>query len=323
MTSRSFITGAGGQDGGYLAEALADRGDEVHVLALPGEPLPDVPATAHVHRGDVTDVEATRRLILDVAPDRVFNLAALSSVAQSWAEPDLTAQVNGAAAVALLESARLLGERGTDVRFVQASSAEIFGHPDASPQDEATPVRPTNPYGAAKAYAHLAVGVYRARGLHASSLVLYNHESPRRPAQFVTRKVTSTVAAIASGRADRLTLGTLEPRRDWGWAPDYVAALIAAGDAPRADDYVIATGIAHSIRDLVSTAFAHVGIDDWEPLVDVDPALARPSDAPELVGDATRARTALGWTPTVDFEEIVARMIDADLATLQRSCGST
>ncbi|WP_340537223.1 GDP-mannose 4,6-dehydratase [Nocardioides sp. GXZ039] len=323
MTSRSFITGAGGQDGGYLAEALAARGDEVHVLALPGEPLPDVPETAHVHRGDVTDVEATRRLILDLAPDRVFNLAALSSVAQSWAEPDRTAQVNGTAAVALLESARLLGERGADVRFVQASSAEIFGHPDASPQDEATSVRPTNPYGAAKAYAHLAVGVYRARGLHASSLVLYNHESPRRPAQFVTRKVTSTVAAIANGRADRLTLGTLEPRRDWGWAPDYVTAMIAAADAPQADDYVIATGVAHSIRDLVSTAFARVGIDDWEPLVELDPALARPSDAPELVGDATRARTALGWTPTVDFEEIVARMVDADLATLQRSRGST
>ncbi len=166
-------------------------------------------------------------------------------------------------------------------------------------------MHPLNPYGAAKAYAHLMVDVYRTRGLHASSLVLYNHESPRRPAHFVTRKITSTVAAIARGRADRLTLGNLDARRDWGWAPDYVGAMVAAARADVATDYVVATGTAHSVRDFVAAAFARVGVHDWEHLVAVDPAYVRPADSTELVGDAGRARAALGWAPTVDFAEIV------------------
>ncbi|WP_209020646.1 GDP-mannose 4,6-dehydratase [Nocardioides sp. 1609] len=317
----AFITGVGGQDGGYLAELLLARGVEVHALVLEGESTPDVPGAVRTHVGDVADVAGTRALLLDLAPDRVFNLAAISSVAQSWSEPDRTALVNGTAAVGLLESAYRVAERtGRQVRFVQASSAEVFGQPPSSPQDESTPVRPINPYGAAKAYAHLMVAVYRGRGLHASSLVLYNHESPRRPAGFVTRKITRTVAAIATGADDapaRLVLGNLDARRDWGWAPDYVAALAAAADAPHGDDYVVATGVAHSVRDFVAAAFARAGVSDWEGLVEVDPALVRPADATELVGDASKARTTLDWTPTVDFAGVVGRMVDADLALLR------
>jgi len=308
----ALITGVSGQDGSYLAERLLADGVEVHALALPD----DVPVDGvHTHRGDVADVEATRGLLLDVAPDEVYNLAAVSSVARSWDEPDLTARVNGLAAAGLLESAHLLQERtGRPVRFVQASSAEIFGLPDRSPQDEETPVRPVNPYGAAKAFAHLMVEVYRHRGLHAVSLVLYNHESPRRPEQFVSRKITAAVAAISAGTASSVTLGNLAAARDWGWAPDFVDAMVRAARAEVPRDYVVATGESHSVEEFAAAAFRCVGIDDWSSYVEVDPALIRPVDATELVGDATRIRTDLGWAPTVLFEDVVRLMVEADLA---------
>ncbi|MGZ4498360.1 MAG: GDP-mannose 4,6-dehydratase [Nocardioides sp.] len=312
--TRAFVTGIGGQDGSYLSERLLAEGVEVHALAHSEEPLPHRPG-GELHLGDLTRVDDVRRLLLDLAPDEVYHLAAVSSVAQSWAAPELTAQVNGAAAAALLESARLLQEQsGRRVRFVQASSAEIFGEPATTPQDEGTALRPVNPYGAAKAYAHLMVGVYRQRDLHAVSAILYNHESPRRPEQFVTRKITSTVAAIARGRASSLALGNLDARRDWGWAPDYVDAMVRAARADEPRDYVVATGVSHSVRDFVAAAFHRAGIDDWEPLVTLDPRFVRPADATELRGDASRARRELGWAPTVGFEEVVARMVDADLA---------
>lgn len=312
--SRAFITGVGGQDGSYLAESLLARGTEVHALVLADERGAHVPSDVTLHVGDVCDVEATRRLMLDLAPAEIYNLAAISSVAQSWEWPDLAALVNGTAAVALLESAFQLQSRVShQVRFVQASSAEIFGQPVTSPQDEQTPVHPLNPYGAAKAYAHLMVDVYRTRGLHASSLVLYNHESPRRPTQFVTRKITSTVAAIAQGQAHELVLGNVDARRDWGWAPDYVEAMSLAAAAPEPGDYVVATGRSRAVREFVAAAFRHVGIDDWEDLVVVDPSFVRPADATDLVGDASRARTHLGWSPSVTFIDLVARMVDADL----------
>lgn len=308
----ALITGVGGQDGGYLAERLVGEGVEVHALTLAGET--SVPGVT-VHPGDVADVEATRGLLLELAPDEVYNLAAVSSVARSWDEPDLVARVNGLAAVGLLDSAYRLQERtGRPVRFVQASSAEIFGRPTDVPQTEETPVRPVNPYGAAKAYAHLAVEVHRQRGLHATSLILFNHESPRRPAGFVTRKITAGVAAISTGRADRLTLGNLAATRDWGWAPDYVDAMVLAARAETARDYVVATGVGHTVEEFVAAAFREVGVADWSAYVDVDPALLRPVDAHALVGDATRIRTDLGWAPTVGFEELVARMVRADLA---------
>ena len=311
--SRALVTGVGGQDGSYLAERLVAEGVEVHALVHPDDPLPDRPGVT-LHACDVADTARARSLVLDLAPDELYNLAAISSVARSWAEPDLVARVNGLAVADLLESARLAQEAaGHPVRFVQASSAEIFGSPATAPQDESTPIRPTNPYGAAKAYAHHLVGVYRERGLHASALVLYNHESPRRPVQFVTRKITSGVAAIAQGRADVLRLGNLAARRDWGWAPDYVDAMVRSARAERADDYVVATGQSHAVRDLVATAFTHVGIEDWERFVEVDQALVRPTDATELVGDATRIRAALGWRPTATFHDVVARLVDADL----------
>ena len=311
MTGRAFITGIGGQDGTYLAERLVGEGVEVHALVLHSDgPPAHCPDEVVLHRGDLGDLAATRRLVLELAPQEVYNLAAISSVAQSWDEPDLTAHVNGQAAVALMESARLVG----DVRFVQASSAEIFGEPATSPQTETTAIAPVNPYGAAKAFAHLAARVFRQRDLHVSSAILYNHESPRRHQRFVTRKITSTVAAIARGDADELVLGNLDARRDWGWAPDYVDAMVRAARADEPDDYVIATGRAHSVRDFVAAAFAAAGIDDWEPLVRQDPAFFRPADPTELVGDATRIRDELGWEPTVAFEEIVARMVAADMA---------
>lgn len=315
MTRTAFVTGVAGQDGGYLAERLVADGVQVHALVLPHDDRPMVPDSVVLHAGDVCDVEDTRALLLDLAPDEIYNLAAVSSVAQSWEWPDLAALVNGSAAVALLESAHRVQEKaGRRVSFVQASSAEMFGQPARSPQDESTPLHPLNPYGAAKAYAHLMVDVYRHRGLHASSLVLYNHESPRRPHHFVTRKITSAVAGIARGERDGLALGNLDARRDWGWAPDYVAAMVAAARADVVADFVIATGQGHSVRDFVAAAFDRVGIADWEPLVTVDPAYVRPADPGELVGDASRARAQLGWAPTVEFTEIVGRMVDADLA---------
>jgi GDPmannose 4,6-dehydratase len=312
--TRAFVTGISGQDGSYLAERLLAEGVEVHALAHALEPLPDMPGV-ELHRGDLTATEEVRALLVDLVPDEVYNLAAVSSVARSWDEPELTAQVNGVAAAALMESALLAQEKGgRAVRFVQASSAEIFGEPARTPQDESTPVRPVNPYGAAKAYAHLMVDVYRRRELHAVGAILYNHESPRRPRQFVTRKITSTAAAIAQGRADRLALGNLDARRDWGWAPDYVDAMVRAARADVARDYVVATGVARSVRDFVAAAFRRAGIDDWESYVVVDQDFVRPADPTELTGDATLARTALGWAPTVDFDEVVGRMVDADLA---------
>lgn len=315
--TRAFVTGITGQDGGYLAERLLADGLEVHALAQADDPAPPV-AGVELHLGDVTDIDHVRRLLLDLAPDEVYNLAAVSSVAQSWDDPDLNAQVNGLAAVGLMESALQVQRRhDRPVRFVQASSAEIFGAPETTPQDESTPVHPINPYGAAKAYAHLMVDVYRTQDLHAVSAILYNHESPRRPERFVSRKITAAVAAIAVGRADRLTLGNLDARRDWGWAPDYVDALVLAARADVAQDYVVATGEGRSVRDFVRTAFERAGIEDWQRLVTTDQDLVRPADSSDLTGDATRARTALGWRPTIGFDEVVGRMVDADLL-LQR-----
>ena len=312
--ARALITGAGGQDGHYLVEQLIADGTEVHVLLHPAEEPPENPSVT-THPGDVTDLETTRSLVLDQAPDEVYNHAAISSVARSWDDPEGAFKVNGEAAVWLMEAAHL-AQRQHDrpVRFLQASSAEIFGEPEVSPQDERTPLRPVNPYGTSKAFAHNMVGVYRTRGMHASAVILYNHESPRRPRHFVTRKITSTVAAIARGRADELVLGNLDARRDWGWAPDYVDAMVRAARADEAADYVIATGQSHSVRDFVRAAFEAAELEDWEHLVRVDPAFFRPTDPTELVGDPTRARAQLGWAPTLDFHQVVAAMVTHDLS---------
>jgi GDPmannose 4,6-dehydratase len=316
---RALVTGATGQDGSYLVEQLLAEGAEVHALVRAhepdGSPSPALPAGVHPHIADLVDGDRLEAVVAEVEPTEVYNLGGLSSVALSWQEPALTAEVSGVAVGRLLKGAHDLQERtGRPVRFVQASSAEVFGHAEQVPQDETTPVRPLTPYGAAKAYGHLLVTVYRARGLHASSCILYNHESPRRPETFVTRKVTAAAARIAHGLQDGLAMGNLDARRDWGWAPDYVSAMVLAARADEGRDYVVATGVAHSVRDFVAAAFRAAGIEDWEPYVSLDPRFARPSDAPEQRGDAGRARELLGWAPTVSFEEIVTRMVQHDLS---------
>ncbi|NQX11134.1 GDP-mannose 4,6-dehydratase [Microbacteriaceae bacterium VKM Ac-2855] len=311
----ALVTGASGQDGSYLLERLLAEDWQIHALVRDSDtPLP---SGVLPHQGDLADPERLGDIVAESAPDTIFHLAGISSVALSWKQPVMTAQVTGVAVAALLEAAQQLQDTaGKHVRFVQASSSEIFGAATQLPQTESTPIAPVSPYGAAKAFAHHLVGVYRGRGLHASTAILYNHESPRRPEAFVTRKITAGVAAIAAGTATELSLGNLDAKRDWGWAPDYVDALFRAAAAPDADDYVIATGVSHSVRDFVAAAFAAAGISDWEHLVTIDPRFARPVDAPEMRGDYSHAAAALGWHPTVGFEQIVERMVLSDLARL-------
>ena len=317
----ALITGISGQDGSYLAESLVRQGYDVHgvIRSRSREDAGDGVLADEVtlHTVDIADTARLAALVAEVAPTEIYSLAALSSVWKSWADPVLTAQINSLPVAQLLESAwQLQQQTGAPVRLVQASSAELFGDALESPQTETTTIRPTSPYGAAKAYAHLMVGLYRERGLFASSCILYNHESPRRPETFVTRKITAAAARISRGLQDSLELGTLDTRRDWGWAPDYAHALELAAHADTADDFVIATGETHSIADLVALAFARVGIDDWQKHVSVSAEFARPLDAAEQLGDASKARSVLGWTPTKSFEDIVAAMVDNDLALL-------
>jgi GDPmannose 4,6-dehydratase len=256
-------------------------------------------------------------LVDELEPDAIFNLGGISSVAQSWREPALVGRVCGVAVVSLLDAAWSLRQRtGRRVSFVQASSAEIFGFAEEVPQNEFTPIRPASPYGAAKAYAHQAVGVYRGLGLEASACILYNHESPRRPLDFVTRKISDGAARVAAGLTRTIVLGNLEARRDWGWAPDYARAIALAAEG-EPDDYVIATGVSHSVADFVEAAFAAAGIEDWRDHVEQDERFMRPQDSPTLVGDASRARERLGWGPTKDFGEIVAAMVENDLALVR------
>lgn len=312
--TRAFITGATGQDGTYLTQHLHALGYEVHGLVRPGDPAPTDQGLITVHHGDLTDRPALTALLDEIRPDQIYNLGGLSSVAFCWTEPVLAAEVNGAAAVFLMEAAwKLQEETGDAIAFVQASSAEMFGEAEISPQNESTPIRPVNPYGASKAFAHLSAGVYRARGLHASSMILYNHESPLRSQSFVTRKITQGAAAIAKGEATELRLGNLDARRDWGWAPDYVAAMALAAAHDEPGDYVIGTGEAHSVRDFVAAAFAGSGVDDWERYVVQDPAFYRPVDPTFLLADPTKARVELGWAPTSTFGDLVGRMVAVDL----------
>ena len=315
---RAFVTGITGQDGSYLSEQLLARGWDLHALVREksGNEQP-VHDQVVQHVGDLTDITNVARLLDEVEPDVIFNLGGISSVATSWQEPAATGEISGVAVVAMLDaSLRLQERRGAEVRFVQASSSEIFGDADVAPQSELTPLRPISPYGLAKAYAHQAVGIYRTKGLFASSCILYNHESPRRPSSFVTRKITAGAAEIVLGRSDRLMLGNLDSKRDWGWAPDYVDALVRAAEAPTPADYVIATGSAHSVREFVAAAFNALGISDWEPFVGTDARFMRPADAHEMRGDPSKALDVLGWRPTVKFAEVVARMAQHDLALI-------
>ncbi len=311
MTRRALITGVTGQDGGYLAEQLLADGVEVHGLVRHGEAAPPHLAGCELHEVDVLAGDELGAAVTAVAPSEVYNLVGLTSVALSWQEPVLAAELNGVVVARLLESCWALP---SPVRVVQASSAEVFAGAVSAPQDEATPFSPQSPYGASKAFAHHLVQVFRGRGMHCSNAILYNHESPRRPTTFVTRKITSTVAAISRGEATELVLGNLDARRDWGWAPEYVDALvrIARHDVP--GDWVIGTGVARTVAEFVEAAFARVDISDWQAYVRVDPQFVRPVDAVELAGNASKAREVLGWEPQVDFAELVGRMVDADLS---------
>lgn len=320
---RALITGITGQDGGYLAERLVADGVEVHGLvhrddAMAGDLADRFPAVV-LHPGDLADHDGLRAVVHDVAPDELYNLAGISSVAFSWEHPVLTAELSGVAAAVIFAAAADVQERtGRRVSCVQASSSEIFGDAPQAPQDETTPVRPVSPYGAAKAYAHHMAGVYRGKGLHVSACILFNHESPRRPPAFVTRKITAAAARIARDGGGVLRLGNLDARRDWGWAPDYVDAMIRAARHDVADDFVVATGETHTVAEFAEAALRRAGVGDgWADHVEVDPAFLRPLDAAVMVGDATRARTTLGWAPTVPFTEIVGRMVDHDMQLLE------
>lgn len=321
LPKKALITGVRGQDGSYLAERLMLEGWEVHGLVRPGtsSDFDTIVHGVHFHTGDLMDGPGLAGLVAEVKPDTLFNLGGVSSVATSWREPYQTSMATGSAAIALLDACWQVQETlGYPVRYLQASSAEIFGNSIELPQTEETPILPASPYGAAKAFAHHATGVFRSRGLFASTAILYNHESLRRPSAFVTRKITMGVAAIALGLRDRLVLGNLDAVRDFGWAPDYVEALaaIAAADAP--DDFIVATGISHSVKEFAEAAFTAAGITDGLTLVDTDPRFARPSDAPQMRGNPSKIANVLGWRATTNFDSVAAQMVAHDINFLRQ-----
>lgn len=318
---RALITGVTGQDGWYLSRLLCAQGYDVFGLARPGRSHA-VPAGVRALDGDVCDAASLRRALEQSAPDEVYNLASVSSVASSWQQPVHTSEVNGMGLVRLLDAVRTQADRGgARIRVVQASSSEMFGAGTA-PQDESTPLAPRTPYGAAKAFAHHAVRAFRSAGVHASTAILFNHESPRRSERFVTGKIGRAVARIALGSSEQLVLGNLDSVRDWGHAQDYVRAMALIAGHGEPDDFVIASGVSRSVADFVAAAFAHVGIDDWARHVRVEASLARPDDRGAQCGDATRARTVLGWRPEVSFEAMVAELLDAHLS-MQRAGAAT
>ena len=322
---RALITGITGQDGLYLAESLLSKGYEVFGL-IRGQNNPKyelvrttVPGVTLL-TGDLTDVSSLVRVLAASQPDEVYNLGAISFVAYSWENAALTTDVTGKGVLNILEATRLYaGDHIDRVRFYQASSSEMFGKVQQVPQNESTLLWPRSPYGVAKTFGHYMTINYReSYGMHASSGVLFNHESPRRGPEFVTRKVSQAVARIKLGLQHELVMGNLDAKRDWGFAGDYVEAMWLMLQQPTADDYVISTGETHSISELLDVAFAAGGIDDWAPYVRQAPEFMRPAEVDLLIGDATKARTTLGWKPTVSFEELVTMMVEADLAEQAR-----
>jgi GDPmannose 4,6-dehydratase len=317
MDRRALITGVAGQDGSLLAALLLEHGYEVFgVVRRPTseryENLNAVRDRVELLQADVVDQLSLVDALTQCAPQEVYNLAAPSFIPTSWRQPVLTAELAAVGVTALLEAIRHVDRT---IRFYQASSSEIFGEPIEAPQDEETPVAPISPYGVAKAYGHFITRSYRrGHGLHASSGILFNHESPRRPTHFLPRKVAYGVARIAAGLDTELLLGDLEARRDWGFAGDYVEAMWLMLQQEEPGDYVIATGESHSVRELVEIAFSHVGLD-WQDHVRTDPEFVRGrAELRNLVGDSTKARERLGWMPSHDFEGLVRLLVDEDLA---------
>ena len=346
MTKRALITGITGQDGAYLAELLLDKGYEVHGIKRRSSSFntdridhlyqdPHEPgARMHLHYGDLTDATNVVRVIQTVQPDEIYNLAAQSHVAVSFETPEYTANADALGTLRVLEAIRILGlERRT--RFYQASTSEMFGKAPETPQRETTPFHPRSPYAAAKLYAHWITVNYReAYGLYACSGILFNHESPMRGETFVTRKITRALARIHTGLETRLYLGNLDSRRDWGHARDYVRAQWLMLQRPEPEDFVIATGEQHSVREFVVRAAAVLGMSiDWRgsggaeqgvdtssgrTIVQIDPRYYRPTEVDALLGDASKARSKLGWRPQISFDELVTEMVAADLALARR-----
>jgi GDPmannose 4,6-dehydratase len=324
MKRRALITGITGQDGSYLAEFLLDKGYDVTGVVRRAS-APNLWRIEHLldrialRPADLLDQLSLIRLIQDIRPHELYNLAAMSFVPASWDQPLLTGEFNSQGVTRILEAVRQVDP---SIRLYQASSSEMYGRVREVPQTELTPFYPRSPYGVSKVFGHYITVNYReSYGLFAVSGILFNHESPRRGLEFVTRKVTDGVARIKLGLGDHLGLGNLDACRDWGFAGDYVRAMWMMLQQEAADDYVIATGVSHSVRRLVEIAFGHAGLD-WQKYVRTDPAFLRPAEVDHLIGDATKARKALGWVPEVGFERLVEMMVDADLARLDSAARS-
>jgi GDPmannose 4,6-dehydratase len=316
MAKRAIITGITGQDGSYLAELLLEQGYEV-VGVVRRSSSPNLWRIEHLldritlRPADLLDQLSLMRIVQDVRPHELYNLAAMSFVPASWDQPLLTGEYNSQGVTRILEAIRQVDP---GVKIYQASSSEMYGRVREVPQTELTPFYPRSPYGVSKVFAHYITVNYReSYGMFAVSGILFNHESPRRGLEFVTRKVTDGVARIKLGLADHLSLGNLDAHRDWGFAGDYVRAMWMMLQQEQPDDYVIATGQSHSVRELVEAAFGHAGLD-WQKYVRIDPALLRPAEVDHLIGDAAKARRVFGWKPSVSFEQLIGMMVDADLA---------
>jgi GDPmannose 4,6-dehydratase len=321
MTKRALITGITGQDGSYLADFLLEKGYEVTGVVRRSS-SPNLWRIEHLldrislRPADLLDQLSLMRIIQEFRPHELYNLAAMSFVPASWDQPLLTGEFNSQGVTRLLEAVRHVDPT---IRIYQASSSEMYGRVREVPQTELTPFYPRSPYGVSKAFGHYITVNYReSYGIFAVSGILFNHESPRRGLEFVTRKVTDGVARIKLGLRDHLALGNLDACRDWGFAGDYVRAMWMMLQQERADDYVIATGISHSVRRLVETAFEHAGLE-WERYVRIDPAFLRPAEVDHLIGDCAKARKVLGWAPKISFEQLVKMMVDADVARLSRA----
>ncbi len=319
-SKKAFITGITGQDGSYLADLLVEKGYEVHGMVRRSstetfDRIEHLRGQVTLHQGDLLDQRSlTDALRAAGEPDEIYNLAAMSFVAASWIQPTLTAEFTGVGVTRILEAMR---EACPDARFYQASSSEMYGKVREVPQNEETPFYPRSPYGVAKAYGHFITVNYReSYDLHATSGILFNHESPRRGLEFVTRKITWHAAAIKLGLIDKLPLGNLDAERDWGYAKDYVEAMWLMLQQDKADDYVIATNETHSVRECVEVAFDEAGLGDWESYVEIDQQFVRPAEVDLLIGDYSKAERDLGWKPRTTFEELIRLMVRSDLEIL-------
>ena len=322
MKKVALITGINGQDGSYLAELLLEKGYEVwgilkrnSVAENQTAKIPDkIYKKLNLVYGDMTDIPSLISVIQKCKPDEVYNLAAQSSVSESWVMPEQTSDINGLGVLRMLEAIR---ESNIETKFYQASTSEMFGKVTETPQNENTPFYPRSPYGVAKLYGHWITKNYReSYNMFACSGILFNHESERRGIEFVTRKISDGVARIKLGLTDHITLGNLDAKRDWGYAPDYVEAMWMMLQQDKPEDYVIATGKTHSIRDFLRVAFTHIGIINWKKYVKQDPRFMRPAEVDVVIGDYTKAKYKLGWKPKVGFENLVKIMVNNDLKKL-------